>query len=103
MLGVALVTTVGFFWLFVLRVQFRGHTNNISWTVIGPPKKALCPALTALAKAPAMRTGSRARETAVFSSMPSKPHSVARKLDVQIVFEGTVRENNNQLLTPTDF
>ena len=75
MLGVALVTTVGFFWLFVLRVQFRGRTNNISWTVIGPPKKALRPALTALAETPAMQTGSRARETAVFSSMPSKPHS----------------------------
>jgi hypothetical protein len=28
MLGLALVTTVGFPWLFVLPVQFRGHTNN---------------------------------------------------------------------------
>jgi hypothetical protein len=28
MLGVALVTTAGFSWLFVLPVQFRGHTNN---------------------------------------------------------------------------
>ncbi len=31
----------------------------ISWTVIGPPKKALRPALTACAKAPAIRTGWR--------------------------------------------
>lgn len=28
MLGVALVTTAGFSWLFVLPIQFRGHTNN---------------------------------------------------------------------------
>jgi NapC/NirT cytochrome c family, N-terminal region len=28
MLGVALVTTAGFSWLFVLPLQFRGHTNN---------------------------------------------------------------------------
>ena len=28
MLGVALVTTAGFSWLFVLPVQLRGHTNN---------------------------------------------------------------------------
>jgi hypothetical protein len=28
MLGPALVTTVGFSWLFVLPVQLRGHTNN---------------------------------------------------------------------------
>jgi hypothetical protein len=74
MLGMALVTTVGFSWLFVLRVQFRGHTNNISWTVFGPPKKALRPALTALAKAPV--TGSRTREMSEFSSTPSKPHSM---------------------------
>jgi hypothetical protein len=29
MLGVALVTTAGFSWLFGLPVQFRGHTNNL--------------------------------------------------------------------------
>jgi hypothetical protein len=29
MLGVALATTAGFSWLFVLPVQFRGHTNNL--------------------------------------------------------------------------
>jgi len=28
MLGVALVTTAGFSWLFVLPIQFRGHTSN---------------------------------------------------------------------------
>src|SRR6516162_6447299 len=28
MLGVALVTTAGFSWLFVLPTQLRGHTNN---------------------------------------------------------------------------
>ena len=28
MLGVALVTTAGFSWLFVLPVQLRGHTSN---------------------------------------------------------------------------
>jgi NapC/NirT cytochrome c family, N-terminal region len=28
MLGVALVTTAGFSWLFVLPIQLRGHTNN---------------------------------------------------------------------------
>jgi hypothetical protein len=28
MLGVALVTTAGFSWLFVLPIQFRGHANN---------------------------------------------------------------------------
>jgi len=28
LLGVALVTTAGFSWLFVLPVQLRGHTNN---------------------------------------------------------------------------
>src|SRR5271165_2525517 len=28
MLGVALVTTAGFSWLFVLPIQVRGHTNN---------------------------------------------------------------------------
>src|SRR5271169_3105749 len=28
MLGVALVTTAGFSWLFVLPIQFRGHTHN---------------------------------------------------------------------------
>jgi nitrate/TMAO reductase-like tetraheme cytochrome c subunit len=28
MLGVAVVTTAGFSWLFVLPIQFRGHTNN---------------------------------------------------------------------------
>jgi hypothetical protein len=33
---------------------------------MGPATKALCQALIALAKAPAIRTGSSARETAVF-------------------------------------
>ena len=28
LLGVALVTTAGFSWLFVLPIQLRGHTNN---------------------------------------------------------------------------
>ena len=28
LLGVALVTTAGFSWLFVLPVQLRGHANN---------------------------------------------------------------------------
>ncbi len=29
MLGVTLVTTAGFSWLFVLPVQVRGHINNL--------------------------------------------------------------------------
>jgi hypothetical protein len=99
MLGVALVTTVGFFWLFVLQVQFRGHTNNISWTVIGPPKKALRPALTALAKAPAMRTGSRARETAVFRSLPSKPHSHDFLSPASLMFRSSLKERCAKITT----
>jgi len=48
----------------------------VSWTIMGPATKALCPAVIALAKAPAIRTGSSARETAVFKSTPSNPHSI---------------------------
>src|SRR5260370_16627227 len=43
----------------------------ISWTVIGPPNKALRPALTACAKPPAIRTRSRPPETPLFSTTPS--------------------------------
>jgi hypothetical protein len=45
-------------------------------TVMGPARKALRPALIAAAKAPAMWTGSVARETAVFNNTASKPHSI---------------------------
>jgi hypothetical protein len=45
----------------------------VSWTILGPATIALCPALIALAKAPAIRTGPSARETAVFkSTLPNK-------------------------------
>jgi hypothetical protein len=47
-----------------------------SWGIIGPARKAARPARIALAKAPAIWTGSTARETAVFNNTPSKPHSI---------------------------
>jgi hypothetical protein len=47
-----------------------------SCTTIGPARNALRPPLTALANAFAIWTGSRARDTAVFNSTPSKPHSM---------------------------
>src|SRR5271170_4943716 len=47
-----------------------------SCTVIGPARKPLRPALTAAEKALAICTGSIARETAEFTSTPSKPHSI---------------------------
>jgi hypothetical protein len=46
-----------------------------SCTLIGPATNAARPALMALAKALAIRTGSIARETAVFMRTASKPHS----------------------------
>ena len=48
----------------------------LSCTIIGPAKNALRPPLTAWENALAIRTGSRARDTAVFNSTPSKPHSM---------------------------
>jgi hypothetical protein len=55
-----------------------------SCTAAGPARNALRPALTTLEKATATLTGSIERETAVFSSLPSKPHSMARQ-----AWEGT--------------
>jgi hypothetical protein len=48
----------------------------VSCATIGSARKEPRPALTALANALAIWTGSFARETAVFSSTPSKPHSI---------------------------